>query len=145
MVYRNRTTTTSRNRLSDRDMLLDLLATGKNMSHLYDHAIMEASNSTIRDTFETLQHDEHMIADTVFGVMEQEGWYSTGSDRQNQAQNMGSSQRQSGDFDTQASSRYAASSGSPRFGGNLAGRGQSSRSGRSQSRPGTASQMEWTL
>jgi hypothetical protein len=145
MVYRNRNTTGSRNRLSDRDMLFDLLATGKNMSHLYDHAIMESSNSPIRDTFEILQHDEHMIAESLFGVMEQEGWYTPGAGAQNAGQRMISSQHQSGNFDTQANSRYATSSGSPRSGGNLTTRGPSSRSSRSQSRSGTSSQMEWTL
>jgi hypothetical protein len=130
MVYRNRSTTSSRNRLSDRDMLFDMLATGKNMSHLYDHAIMESSSGMIRDTFETLQHDEHLMAETLFGVMEQEGWYSTGAGWQKSGQPMKSPQRQP---DATAGSRYAA------------GRGQSLRSGRAQSRSGADSQIEWTL
>jgi hypothetical protein len=145
MVYRNRNTTTSRNSLSDRDMLLDLLATGKNMSHLYDHAIMESSNSMIRDTFEILQHDEHLIGKTLFGVMEQEGWYSTGAGRQNSGQKMGNPQRQTENLDTQSGSRYVSGNSAQRSGGNLAGRGQSSRGSRSLSRSGTGSQMEWTL
>ncbi|MDR3592342.1 MAG: spore coat protein [Negativicutes bacterium] len=133
MVYRNRNTTSSRNGLSDRDMLFDLLASGKSMSHLYDHAIMESSSGMVRDTFETLQHDEHLMAETVFGIMEQEGWYSTGGQREQSSQRAESSQRRSGNLEAKAGSRY------------MAGRGQSLRSGRAQTRGGSGSQIEWTL
>lgn len=139
MVYRNRNTSDSRNRLSDRDMLLDMLATGKNMSHLYDHAIMEASSGMVRETFETLQHDEHMINETLYGIMQEEGWYSTGASGQQAGQGTGGSRRRSSSFSTQASSRYAVRSGSPHFGGSLSGMTQSSRGKNSRS------QVEWTL
>jgi hypothetical protein len=72
------------NRLSDRDMLLDLLVTEKYMSHLYDHAIMEASGYQVRDTFIALQQEEHETAQMLFDFMHRHGWYTTGANRQKQ-------------------------------------------------------------
>jgi len=77
LAYRNMDTTSSRNRLSDRDMLLDILSTAKSMSNLYDHAILESSNPMIREAFEDFQHDEHRSAEQLFLIMQQHGWYST--------------------------------------------------------------------
>lgn len=122
-----------RNRLSDRDMLLDLLTTEKYMSHLYDHAIMEAACDTVRDTFVALQEDEHETAQMVFDFMNQRGWYSTGANRQKFGRRLQSGQRlsggkqqfKSGDMQPRADSRYAVTSGSRSLGQNLrGGRGQ---------------------
>jgi spore coat protein CotF len=143
MVNRNRNTTNSRNRLSDRDMLFDMLATGKLMSHLYDHAILESSNNMVRDTFETLQHSEHQIAQTVSGIMQQEGWYNTGASRQNSNQLMGKPERQ-GNFNIQANSQYATTSGAQNFGSNMGGRGQNFTAGRAQAQTGYNPRPDWS-
>lgn len=129
----------SGNRLSDRDMLLDLLATEKYMSHLYDHAIMEASGDTVRDTFMALQQDEHEIAQTLFDFMRQQGWYTTGGNRQQADRRLKNGQRLSGGMrqsqaggamDYRADSRYAVTSGARRFGQSLTGGGPANQGGR---------------
>ncbi|MDR7865583.1 MAG: spore coat protein [Sporomusaceae bacterium] len=119
----------NRNRLSDRDMLLDLLATEKYMSHLYDHAIMEATADTVRDTFVALQQDEHETAQMLFDFMHQHGWYTTGANRQKAGRRLQSSQPLSGGRSQKnmqnsspqpkTDSRYAVTSGSRRLGQNL--------------------------
>ena len=145
-----------RNRLSDRDMLLVLLSTEKYMSHLYDHAIMEATCDTVRDTFVALQEDEHETAQMVFDFMHQRGWYSTGANRQKSGRRLQGGQRLSGGkqqfrggdmMQPQADSRYAVTSGSRNLGQNLRGggrgqgdkqpawAGQDRRGGRSDDRP----------
>ena len=116
----------NRNRLSDRDMLMDLLATEKYMSHLYDHAIMKAASDTVRDAFAALQQDEHETAQMLFDFMQQHGWYTTGANRQKTGRRLQSSQPLSGGRlqrntqgsipMTQADSRYAVTSGSRRLG-----------------------------
>ncbi len=125
--------TSQRNRLSDRDMLLDLLTTEKYMSHLYDHAIMEATGDYVRDTFMALQEDEHETAQMLFDFMQQQGWYSTGANRQKFGRRLQSGQRLSGGRQQfsggdrqqpRADSRYAVTSGSRSFGQNLPGNGR---------------------
>ncbi|SMC55546.1 spore coat protein [Sporomusa malonica] len=74
--YGNNNTTSSRNRLSDRDMMVDLINTEKHLSHLYEHAIMESVNSTVHNAVEEFQHDEHENAYTLFKVMQERGWYN---------------------------------------------------------------------
>jgi hypothetical protein len=75
-----RTIRSSQNRLSDRDMLLDLLNTEKSMSHMYDHAIMESTNENVRYAFEEFQHDEHENGYLIFKSMQERGWYNNSSD-----------------------------------------------------------------
>ncbi len=75
-------TQSNRNRLSDRDMLIDLLNTEKHLSHLYEHAIMESSNITVRNAVEEFQHDEHENAYTLFQVMQDRGWYDVPEQQQ---------------------------------------------------------------
>lgn len=118
-----------RNRLSDRDMLLDLLTTEKYMSHLYDHAIMEAAGDTVRDAFIALQQDEHESAQMLYDFMQQQGWYTTGANRQQFGRRLQSGQRLSGGkqqykgeaMQPRADSRYAAASGTRSLGENLRG------------------------
>ncbi|HMM21698.1 MAG TPA: spore coat protein [Selenomonadales bacterium] len=128
MAYRGTKYNPNRtNRLSDRDMLMDLLATGKYMSHLYDHAVLESTGGNIRDTFETLQQSEHETAQMLFSFMQQQGWYTTGANRQNFGRRLQRGQRLSGGRpaqSTQADSRYAVTSGSRDFGKYMSGRGQ---------------------
>jgi len=67
--------TAKHNNLSDRDMLLDLLIFAKGMSHLYDHAVLEASSSKVRDTFAKLQQHKHETARLLYDVLRNHGWY----------------------------------------------------------------------
>ncbi|QDR80623.1 spore coat protein [Sporomusa termitida] len=76
-------THSNRNRLSDRDMLVDLINTEKHLSHLYEHAIMESSNITVRNAVAEFQHDEHENAYTLFQVMQERGWYNPDGQEQN--------------------------------------------------------------
>ncbi|SDD42927.1 spore coat protein [Sporomusa acidovorans] len=85
--YGNNTTTTSRNRLSDRDMIVDLINTEKHLSHLYEHAIMESSSSMVHNTMEEFQHDEHENAYTLYNVMQGRGWYNPAGAGQEQRHN----------------------------------------------------------
>ncbi|MDT8901435.1 spore coat protein [Anaeroselena agilis] len=130
----------NRNRLSDRDMLLDLLVTEKYMSHLYDHAIMEAAGDTVRDTFVALQHDEHDTAQILFDFMHQHGWYTTGANRQKSGRRLQEGQplsggrpqkvAQGGPQQPRFDSSYAVASGTRRLGQNFGknrGHGQGNR------------------
>lgn len=79
MVFNRRysnNTTTNRNRLSDRDMIVDLINTEKHLSHLYEHAIMESNSNIIHNTMEEFQHDEHENAYTLYNVIQERGWYN---------------------------------------------------------------------
>lgn len=127
MANRNRSGSPTRNRLSDRDMLLDMLTTEKYMSHLYDHAIMEAADDSVRDTFITLQQDDHDTAQMIFDFMQQQGWYNTGANRQQFGRRLQQSQPLSGGMQPRADSRYAAASGARNFGQNLGGGRQGSK------------------
>ncbi len=64
------------NRLSDRDIMLDLISTEKHLSHLYEHAVMESTNVTVHNAMEEFQHDEHEAAYTLFSAMQDRGWYN---------------------------------------------------------------------
>ncbi|MEG6586049.1 spore coat protein [Dendrosporobacter sp. 1207_IL3150] len=106
----------SQNRLSDRDMLLDLLNTEKSMSHMYDHAIMESSNENVRYAFEEFQHDEHENGHLIFKSMQERGWYNSTTDvrmPKSNYINAGRSNRNA------ATSDYAVTSGSEQFGSRL--------------------------
>lgn len=143
MAYRSRNTTGSRNRLSDRDMLMDILATSKYMSGIYDHAVLESSNFMVRDLFATLQQDEHETAENIFNAMQQQGWYNTGAGRQSgkrsgkqgQYKNFNKMQ-QAGNM--KATSQYAVSGGgSKQFGRRLSsGKGLTANAVREQSQAG---------
>ena len=111
----------SRNRLPDRDMLQDLLLTEKYMSSLYDHAIMEATDDTVRDTFIALQQGEYETAQTLFDFLQNRGWSAAGADRHRHRSLAG--RRFS---DLAAPGRRTAETGSSRrFGQNFASRGLS--------------------
>ena len=79
----NMNMTTSMNRLSDRDIMLDLISTEKHLSHLYEHAVMESTNVTVHNAMEEFQHDEHETAYTLFSAMQDRGWYNTAGQNQN--------------------------------------------------------------
>ena len=72
----NNNTANNRNRLSERDMMVDLINMEKHLSHLYEHAIMESPNITVHNAMEEFQHDEHENAYTLFTVMQEKGWYN---------------------------------------------------------------------
>ncbi len=136
------------NRLSDRDMLFDLLATEKQMSHLYDHAIMEATSERVRDTFIALQQDEQQAARMLFEFLQQKGWYTPGAGRQNFGRRLQSGQRLSGGPQATSNSRYAVTSGARNFGSNLEpqrpqGRPQYARAG--QGKQEQYSRQDWNF
>ncbi len=102
----------NKNRLSDRDMLLDLLASEKQMSHMYDHGITEASTPSVINTFEQLQHEEHDNAHTLFQAMQDRGWYNpSASNAQRRGSRYGNR--------NSATSNYAVTSGAQNFGNQL--------------------------
>jgi len=78
-------------RLSDRDILLDILNTEKQLSHLYEHAVTEASNLEMHTTMEEFQRDGHENSFTIFNAMQQRGWYNQSG--QQSWQNRDQSQR----------------------------------------------------
>ncbi|QJW44907.1 spore coat protein [bacterium BFN5] len=109
-------TNSQQNQLSDRDMLFDLLSTEKHMSHMYDHGIMESTNTDVRYTFEELQHDEHENAHIIFNSMQERGWYNTNKKSRTPNSNylqVGRSGR------SIANSEYAVTSGAQKFGSRL--------------------------
>lgn len=71
-----------KNRLSDHDILLDMLTTEKFMSHLYDHAVLESSSYLVRDSFQSLQQTTQLNAHKLYEIMSQQGWYDTSDQSQ---------------------------------------------------------------
>jgi spore coat protein CotF len=111
---------TSRNRLSDRDMLLDLLMTEKHLSSLYEHGVMEASSPMVSNTLESLQADAHDTARNLFTAMQERGWYNTGQGERSGRSQKSQLQRQTtANFNQTADSRYAVTSGARNFGRRL--------------------------
>ena len=112
----------NRNRLSDRDIVMDLLITQKYMSHFYDHAVLESSSPMIRDTFEAFQQDEHELGRVLFDVMQKRGWYGTSASGSTKSSSFSRSKRvreTSKEFDLSAASNYSIRAGSHRFGNRL--------------------------
>lgn len=114
------------NRLSDRDMLQDMLTTGKYMSQMYEHAVMQATSDTARNIFEQLQQEEHDNAQMLTSFMQQQGWYTAGANRQLSGRRFPSRQRLSGGTG-QADSRYAVTSGTRNLGRHMTSRPSQSR------------------
>lgn len=108
--------TATRNRLSDHDILLDLMMTEKHLSSLYDHCVLEATSPTLSDTIERLQADTHDNVHTLFIAMQQRGWYKPEQiERSDHLQNRNLEQT-SEKFDRTDDSKYAVSSGARRSG-----------------------------
>ena len=105
MHYSNRNTAISRNRLSDRDMLFDVLTSTKSLAHLYNYAMIESSNYKVRDALKSLQQSEQHLIQSLFDFMQHEGWYSSNS--LNQRQRIENTRRQPRYFESQASGRYS--------------------------------------
>ncbi|WP_186451123.1 spore coat protein [Sporomusa sp. KB1] len=68
--------TATKNRLSDYDMLLDLMMTEKHLSSLYDQCVLEATTPMVSDAIERLQADTHNNVHTLFIAMQQHGLYN---------------------------------------------------------------------
>jgi len=112
----------SKNQLSDRDMLLDLLMTEKYMSQMYNTALMEATNSDVIDSFDEMQHDEHENARLLYNSMHDRGWYNAKQIEKPVGQ------QQSALYSYQANSSYAVTSGAKNFGNRLGNRRNSAMS-----------------
>lgn len=110
---------TNRNRLSDRDMLLDLIITEKHLSSLYDHGALEATSPMISNTFERLQADTHDNARTLFNAMQQRGWYNSEQVKRTERSQQREYKKTSDNFDLTADSKYSVSSGARNFGHHL--------------------------
>jgi hypothetical protein len=108
-----------RNRLSDRDMLMDLIITEKYLSRLYDQAVLEAISPSLAETFERLQADAHDNARTIFAAMQQRGWYNPARAQSNGRVQRGKPNQTTEVFAKAQNSKYAVSSGSQKFGGRL--------------------------
>jgi hypothetical protein len=134
--------TTSRNRLSDRDMLFDLLITEKHLSRLYDQGVLEAVSPMLANTFERLQADTHDNARTIFNAMQARGWYNP---EQGQKKERMLKQRKpiTQTFDVAVDSKYAVTSGSRRFGRRLANGQRLGKSGVYSSKNTEISSREW--
>lgn len=65
-----------KNRLSDRDILFDLLLTEKHMSYMYEHATTTSSTTDIFNLFQQLQQDEHETIHKLSAIMQEHGWTS---------------------------------------------------------------------
>jgi hypothetical protein len=141
LAYRSSNTPDSRNRLSDRDMLLDILATTKSMSSLYDHAILEANDSIVRETFENLQQDEHHSAEMIYNIMQEQGMYNTGS-RQAFGQRYRKSQNSDNRYNTQNSTRYSQTSGRSQLSRKLSGSTTTTPASRNRE---MSSQTSWNI
>lgn len=74
MVYAQNSSTLGKNGLSDRDILLDVLLTEKQLSQMYEQAITESTNNEITDILEQLQHDEHENIHAAYDILQQRGW-----------------------------------------------------------------------
>ena len=113
MVYAKRYMGTSKNRLSDRDILFDVLMTEKHMSRVYDTAIMESSSQDVLDLFEEMQHDEHKNARTIFNAMQERRWYNTSQNDEKR------NSRRETQYTNKFNSDYAVTSGARNFGSRL--------------------------
>lgn len=103
------------NRLSDRDMLLDLLMTEKYMAHIYNSAIVESTHTPVLEAFEDMAHDEHSNARSLFEAMQDKGWYYPEPDSDPKVHLSGRNARMA----TKYNSDYAVTSGSKNFGSRL--------------------------
>lgn len=119
MNYQKQFSPASRNRLSDRDMLMDLIITEKHLSALYNQGVLEATSSIIASTFERLQADTHDNARTIFNAMQTRGWYNPERVKRSELFHKENQKQITDTFNTTADSKYAVSSGSRRFGRRL--------------------------
>lgn len=65
------------NRLSDRDILTDLLMTAKQMIGAYGLAERESTHPQLRATLHRLATEEEQFHAQAFQAMHQRGWYET--------------------------------------------------------------------
>ncbi|NPV69399.1 MAG: spore coat protein [Firmicutes bacterium] len=62
-------------KLSDRDIAVDMLTGVKQLSSMYHNATMESANRDLRETFQKC-HDEYVdSAKELFDYMNSKGWY----------------------------------------------------------------------
>lgn len=117
----------TRSRLSDRDMLLDLMLSEKYLSHFYDHAVTEASDSAIRDTFSIFQQDTQEIARSIYNTMQERGWYNT--EQQSRHDRQSTRRPITEKISTATDSSYAVKSGTSNLGERLRAHKPYSKSG----------------
>ena len=103
--------TATRNRLSDHDMLLDLMMSEKHLSSLYDHCVLEATTPVVSDAIERLQADTHDNVHTLFIAMQQHGWYNPEQAESSDRLLKSNPKQAYKKFDLTSESKYAGSSG----------------------------------
>ena len=67
------------NRLTDQEMIQDLLSTQKFITGGYNTTANEASEISVKNTMMSILEDEHAIGHDVFEEMHSRGWYKTES------------------------------------------------------------------
>jgi spore coat protein CotF len=107
---------TGKTRLSDRDMLLDLLMTEKYMSRIYNNAALESTNEAVLEAFDEMARDEHNNARSLFEAMQNRGWYKQEPDMKATALKRGSR------FSNKYNSNDAVTGGSKKLSSRLARR-----------------------
>lgn len=64
-------------KLSEKDILTDLMQTEKHLATSYSHAELESANKIIRDTLREMQSNIQENHANLFHEMHQRGWYKT--------------------------------------------------------------------
>lgn len=62
-------------RLSERDMMTDLLLGTKSISNCYHQGVLEAAHDSVRNTFIQINNEELNFQKQIFDMMHDRGWY----------------------------------------------------------------------
>lgn len=71
-------------KMSDRDIMENLLLTTKGVCDLYMHGTLESTTSNIHQAFNTALNDSICMQDNIYKEMQSHGWYSTEQAQQQQ-------------------------------------------------------------
>ncbi len=63
-------------RLSEQEVITDLLSSEKHTTSSYNTFISETDCSNLRSTLQGIQQDEQQIHADLFSAMQQHGWYA---------------------------------------------------------------------
>ena len=64
-------------KLSDEDILKDMLVSQKYITQLYNINVNECVDAELKDDFLKILREEHNIQTSVFQDLQKRGWYST--------------------------------------------------------------------
>lgn len=71
-------------KMSDRDIMENLLLTTKGVCDLYMHGTLESTTTNIHQAFNTALNDSLCMQDNIYKEMQSHGWYSTEQAQQQQ-------------------------------------------------------------